>query len=64
VTAPARISDADFQRAARAATKAFMHCGQPVRTIFRLEPREIEIIVGESGEVVPPDHSDWSDDDV
>lgn len=62
MTAPARISDADFQRAAKAAAAAYKVCGRPVRTIFRLEAREIEVIVGESGGTPAPDLSEWDDE--
>ena len=64
MTAPARITEADFKRATAAATKACAASGKPARIIFRLEPREIEIIVGESARKEQPDLSEWADDDV
>lgn len=66
MTASARISQADFDRATRAAEAAASRCGKPTRVIFRLEPREIEIIVGESGEGAAPanDAEEWTDEDV
>jgi len=65
MTAPARITSADYERATKAATAAVEKSGTPARIIFRLEAREIEIIVGESGEVIPPSpEGEWNDDDV
>jgi len=58
VTAPARISQADMDRAVKAAAKA-----ERARVIMRLAKAEIEIIIGESGEE-QPDIEEWSDDDV
>lgn len=66
MTAPARITQADFERATRAAEGAALRCGMTARVIFRLEPREIEIIVGESGVASGPanDAEEWTDEDV
>lgn len=60
MTAPARITQADVDRA----TKAVVAAGvERARIILDLEARKIEIIIGESdGETKPAD--EWSDDDV
>lgn len=58
----ARITHQDFARATAAATKAAGASGVPARIIFRLEKREIEIIVGESGETIPSDPNEWDDE--
>lgn len=57
MTAPARITQADIDRAVKAAAKA-----DAARVILRLATAEIEIIIGESGP--PPQAEEWSDDDV
>lgn len=57
MTAPARITQADINRAVKAAGKA-----NHARVILRLATGEIEIIIGESGAV--PETSEWGDDDV
>lgn len=59
MTAPARISQADMDRA----TKAVAAAGLPARIVMDLENRRIEIIIGE---IVPAPKpvGDWSDDDV
>lgn len=65
MTAAARITQADFDRATRAAQAAAHRCGMPTRIIFRLEPREIEIIVGDPSAASPAnDAEEWSDDDI
>lgn len=57
MTAPARITQADMDRAVKAASKA-----ESARVIMRLATGEIEIIIGESE---PPEkREEWSDDDV
>lgn len=56
MTAAARISQADMDRAIRAAAKA-----ENARVVFRLDKREIEVIIGESGNDSAPE--EWSDDD-
>lgn len=58
MTAPARITQADMDRAVKAAAKA-----DSARVIIRLAKGEIEIIIGESG-AEPEPTSEWSDDDV
>lgn len=63
MTAAARITEADFKRATVAAAKASTESGKPSRVIFRLEQREIEIIVGESGGDPAPDAGKWNDDE-
>lgn len=60
MTAPARISQADIERA----MKAVAASGIPrARIIMDLEARKIEIITGETVEVTPTTDK-WSDDDV
>jgi hypothetical protein len=60
VTAPARISQADIERA----TKAVKAAGfERARIIMDLEKAKIEIIIGESTGDEPP-AGEWSDDDV
>jgi len=50
MTAQARISQADFDKATKVATDAVKRRGvKSARVIFRLEQREIEIIVSETG---------------
>jgi len=56
MTAPARITMADMDRAAKIAAKL-----GPARIIMRLATAEIEIITGETGP--PPRADEWSDDD-
>ena len=60
MTAPARISQADMERATKAVKAAgFEHA----RIIMDLAQAKIEVIIGEStGEASPA--GDWSDDDV
>jgi hypothetical protein len=58
VSAPARISQADMERAVKAAARA-----ERARVIFRLDRGEIEVIIGESLADTPTDDG-WSDDDV
>lgn len=62
MTAPARISQADMQRATRVAAEA----GVPVRVVFDLVARRIEFIMGDMPVQPLPvaDKSVWSDDDV
>ena len=57
MTAPARITQADIDRATKAAARA----GR-ARVILRLDKSEIEIIIGESGP--PPKANEWTDDDI
>lgn len=58
MTAPARIHQADYDRAVKAAASA----GQPARVIVRLEKKEIEIIIG--GAAVPEEGPQgWGEDD-
>lgn len=58
MTAPARISQADIERAVKAAGKA-----ERARVILRLAAGEIEIIIGESG-APPAPVEEWADDDI
>lgn len=57
MSAPARITQADIDRATKAAAKA----GR-ARVILDFDKRRIEIIIGESGP--PPATDDWDDDDI
>lgn len=60
MTAPARIPQADMDRAVKAAAKA----GR-ARVVFRLDKAEIEVIIGESvSEQSNVATDEWSDDDV
>ena len=61
MTAPARFTQADMERAVKAATKAAG--GERARVVFRLDRREIEVIIGESVQDEPAPDT-WSDDDV
>lgn len=58
MTAPARITQTDYDRAVRAAAKT----GAPARVIIDLEARRIEIIIGESAPPAPLPEQ-WTDDD-
>jgi len=59
VTAPARISQADIDRATKSVAAAGF---TRARIVMDLEARKIEIIIGESA---PPETREvWSDDDV
>ena len=59
MTAPARISQADMDRAAKAVKAAGF---DRARIVMDLRNRKIEIIVGESAPETAPEP--WSDDDV
>lgn len=59
MTAPARITQADVDRATKAVAAAKL---ERARIILDLDARKIEIIIGESA---PPSKvEEWSDDDV
>lgn len=60
MTAPARIHQADYDRAVKAAASA----GQPARVIVRLEKKEIEIIIGAAAVPDEGAEDEWGDDDV
>ncbi|CDO34752.1 hypothetical protein [Novosphingobium sp. KN65.2] len=62
MTAPARITQADMERAAKAVAAAkFVHA----KIVMDLKNGRIEIILGESGEAIPPAPVEtWDDDDV
>jgi len=60
VTAQARISQADVERVVKGATTAAEKMGKTARVIFRLEAREIEVIVSEIGSVGPA--NEWDDE--
>jgi len=66
MTAQSRITQADFDRAVKAASKSAKATGVPARTIFRLIPREIEIIFGDNGKQSHADFDpeEWNDDDA
>ena len=55
--APARITQADMERAVKAASKA-----DRARVVLDLANQKIEIIIGEVAPVEAPE--EWSDDDV
>ena len=59
MTAPARITQADVERAAKAVKTAGI---ERARIIMRLASAEIEIIIGEAAPT--PVADEWSDDDV
>lgn len=59
MTAPARITQADIDRAVKAAVKV-----ERARVVLRLATGEIDIIIGESGPAPQLDTEEWSDDDV
>lgn len=60
MSAPARITQADMDRATKAVAAAKL--GR-ARIIMDLEKRRIEIIIGESANDAEP-ADDWTDDDV
>lgn len=61
MTAVARISQADMERA----TKAVVAAGiDRARIVMDLEKHRIEIIIGESGEGIEPEVEEYSDDDI
>lgn len=60
MTAPARFTQADMERAVKAATKAAG--GERARVVFHLAKQTIEIIIGES-EPDQPEAEGWGDDD-
>lgn len=60
MTAPARITQADMDRAAKAVKAAKI---ERARIIMDLNRHTIEIIIGEAGNDSPPVQQ-WSDDDV
>lgn len=61
MTAAARISQADMERA----TKAVRAAGfERARIVMDLAKLKIEIIIGESEAEAAPDYSEWADDDV
>ena len=59
MTAPARITQADVDRATKAVAAAGL---ARARIILDLDKRRIEIIIGESANDATPD--EWTDDDV
>jgi hypothetical protein len=62
MTAPARISQADMERAAKAVTAAGI---ERARIVMDLDARKIEIIIGESVDAPASEQAEeWSDDDV
>lgn len=62
MTAPARITQADMERAAKTVKSAGW---ERARIVMDLVKGRIEIIVGESGEKVEPvAPEEWNDDDV
>lgn len=62
MTAPARITQADMDRATAAALKAARKVGaESARVIMRLEKSEIEIIIGEAVDSTA-DKNDFDED--
>lgn len=59
MTAAARITQADMDRATKAVAKAGL---ERARIVMDLAKQKIEIIIGESGPAVGSE--EWSDDDV
>lgn len=60
MSAPARITQADMERA----TKAVKAAGfERARISMDLAKRKIDIIIGEEGESTP-DPEEWGDDDI
>lgn len=59
MTAPARITQADVDRATKAVAAAKL---ERARIILDLDKRRIEIIIGESANDASTD--EWTDDDV
>lgn len=58
MTAPARISQADMERAAKAVKAAGI---ERARIVMDLEKKRIEVIIGESGEPSVT-HNPWDDE--
>jgi len=61
MTAPARISQADMERAAKAVKSAGF---ERARIIMDLAKAKIEVIIGESPVQQEAAGEEWSDDDV
>lgn len=61
MTERARLTQADMERALKAAVKAAG--GNRVRVVFKLETQEIEVFIGEQVRADPPPEG-WGDDDV
>ncbi|MAH32232.1 MAG: hypothetical protein CMG78_09375 [Marinobacter sp.] len=61
MTAAARFTQADMERAVKTAKK--VAGSERARVVFRLDNREIEFIIGESTQDQPAPET-WSDDDV
>lgn len=61
MTAAARISQADMDRALKAVKAAAF---DRARVVMDLENSRIEIIIGESGGEISSIDPEWSDDDV
>lgn len=61
MTAPARITQADMERA----TKAVVAAGiVRARIVMDIKKATIEVIIGESVDTPPPDDEEWADEDV
>jgi hypothetical protein len=60
MTAPARLTQADMERAAKAVANAGVSVG---RIIMDFANQRIEVIVGEPG-TLPAEPEKWTDDDV
>jgi hypothetical protein len=62
MTTPAKITQADMERAAKAVKSAGYECA---RIIIDLPRQRIEVVLGDAAAAVAdPDVADWSNDDV
>ncbi|MEW9855881.1 hypothetical protein [Novosphingobium sp. M1R2S20] len=60
MSAPARISQADIERAAKVAQKTWKSSGVPMRVVLDLKNKRIELIVGDAG--AAPAMNEWDDE--
>lgn len=61
MTERARVTQADMERALKAAVKAAE--GDCVRVVFKLDTHEIEVFIGEQARAHPAPEG-WEDDDL
>lgn len=62
MTAPARITQADMERATMAAARAWKASGAPTRIVMDLKNERIEVILGGPGESTPAEPNEWDDE--
>jgi len=62
VTAPARITQADMERATMAAAKAYKVYGAPTRVIMDFKNERIKTILGEPAESPASEPNEWDDE--